>query len=64
MAEKVVRGLEDHGVKVWYSKTNLKGAQAWHDEIGKALARCDWFVVVLTPSAVRSEWVKRELPTP
>jgi len=48
-------------VPVWYSETNLVGAQQWHDEIGKALARCDWFIVVLSPKATRSEWVKWEL---
>ena len=30
-------------------------------EIGEALARCDWFLVVLSPQATRSKWVKREL---
>ena len=35
--------------------------QQWHDEIGQALARCDWFLLVLSPAAVGSEWVKREL---
>lgn len=53
--------LRDHGVPVWYSRTSLKGAQQWHDEIGAALARCDWFIVVLSPSSVKSKWVKREL---
>ena len=33
----------------------------WHDEIGAALGRCDWFVLVLSPDAVDSLWVKREL---
>ena len=33
----------------------------WHDEIGAALRRCDWFVLVLSPAAVDSLWVKREL---
>ena len=33
----------------------------WHDEIGSALRRCDWFVLVLSPGAVASLWVKREL---
>ena len=53
--------LRDHGVQVWYSDTNIRRAQQWHDEIGAALRRCDWFVVVLTPDAVASRWVKREL---
>lgn len=53
--------LRSHGIPVWYSKTNILGAQQWHDEIGDALMRCDWFLVVLSPSSIRSMWVKREL---
>ena len=40
---------------------HLRGGQQWQEEIGLALRRCDWFVVILTPQAVRSMWVKREL---
>ena len=43
------------------SDTDIRGAQQWHDEIGRALQRCDWFVVVLSPDALDSRWVKREL---
>jgi hypothetical protein len=39
----------------------MVGAQQWHDEIGQALGRCDWFVVLLSPASVKSQWVKREL---
>ena len=53
--------MRRHGLPVWYSRTNILGAQQWHDEIGAALRRCDWFVLVLSPSAVESIWVKREL---
>lgn len=53
--------LRRHDVRVWFSEHNIVGAQQWMDEIGKALERCDWFVVVLTPAAVRSIWVKREV---
>lgn len=53
--------LQSHGVSVWYSEAQIVGAQQWHDEIGKGLERCDWFLLVLSPSAVRSTWVKREL---
>jgi hypothetical protein len=48
-------------VPVWYSRTNILGAQQWHDEIGAALNRCDWFILVLSPHSVESMWVKREL---
>ena len=53
--------LRGHGIPVWYSRTNIVGAQQWHDEIGAALRRCDWFVLVLSPNAVKSIWAKREV---
>ena len=58
---KLVDVLLRHGVVAWYSETNIQGAQQWHDEIGAALRRCDWFILVLSPHAVGSTWVKREL---
>ncbi|MGH9941006.1 MAG: toll/interleukin-1 receptor domain-containing protein [Pyrinomonadaceae bacterium] len=60
-ANGLVRVLRRHGIAVWYSRTNIVGAQQWHDEIGAALARCNRFIVVLSPDSVRSEWVKHEL---
>jgi hypothetical protein len=60
-ASRLAETLGRHGVPVWYSRERIQGAQQWHDEIGRALRRCDWFALVLSPSAVRSEWVKREL---
>jgi hypothetical protein len=53
--------LRRHGVPIWYSKTNILGARQWHDEIGDALKRCDWFIVILSPKAVESMWVNREV---
>jgi hypothetical protein len=58
---KLAAVLEEHGIPFWYSHTNLIGAQQWQDEIGQALKRCDWLMVVLSPKAVTSMWVKREL---
>lgn len=58
---KLADVLRRHGIPVWYSETNILGARQWHDEIGAALKRCDWFVLVLSPDAVASKWVKREL---
>jgi hypothetical protein len=58
---RLTRVLRQHKVRYWYSATHIAGAKQWHDEIGRALARCNWFLLVLTPDAVRSAWVKREL---
>src|SRR5271166_3756291 len=58
---RIARILEEHRIAYWYSATHIVGAKQWHDEIGHALEHCNWFLVVLTPDAVRSQWVKREL---
>ena len=58
---RVAETLTRHGVPSWYSRRDLVGAQQWHDEIGEALRRCDWFAVILSPQSVASPWVKREL---
>ncbi len=59
--QRLAAVLRRHGVPVWFSQTSIQGAQQWHDEIGVALRRCDWFLLVLSPDAVCSKWVKREL---
>jgi hypothetical protein len=60
LAESIARLLALHGVPSFYSPFNLIGAQQWQDEILKALQRCDWFVVLLSPDAIDSMWVRRE----
>ena len=60
-ATSLAEVLRRHGVPVWHSQTDIIGAQQWHDEIGDALQRCDWFVLILSPNSVKSIWVKREL---
>ena len=60
-ADSVAKVLRAHGLKVWYSKTHIVGAEQWHDEIGEALRRCDWFVLLLSHASVSSMWVEREL---
>ena len=52
--------LRRHQIPLWYSDTDIQGAQQWHDEIGRGLERCDWLILVLSPDAVKSIWVKRE----
>lgn len=58
---RLARMLKRHKIRYWYSAAHIAGAKQWHDEIGRALARCEWFLLVLTPDSVRSAWVKREL---
>lgn len=53
--------LVANDIPVWFAPHHIRGAQQWQDELGAALKRCGWFVVLLTPHAVTSMWVKREL---
>ena len=48
MATRLAETLREYAVPVWYSETNLVGTQQWHDEIGKALERCEWFLIMDT----------------
>lgn len=61
VAIKIAETLRVHGVPVWFSPVNIMTAEQWHDEIGKALRRCDWFIVLLSNAAIKSKWVKWEL---
>jgi hypothetical protein len=58
---KLAAELSRHGIPIWFSSENILGSQQWHDQIGAALRRRDWIVVVLSPNSVRSQWVKYEL---
>jgi TIR domain-containing protein len=60
-AHKIVDLLRRHGVPVWHGPSSIRGGQQWLDEIGDALERCDWFVILLSPNSMKSKWVRREL---
>src|SRR5206468_3043025 len=53
--------VEEHGISVWFSPHHIRAGQKWQHEIGAALRSCDWFMILVTPSAVKSMWVRREL---
>ncbi|MCP5538857.1 MAG: toll/interleukin-1 receptor domain-containing protein [Akkermansiaceae bacterium] len=60
-AEWIADVLERHGISAWLAHRHILGAGQWQDEIGAALRRCDWFLLLLSPHAVESVWVRREL---
>ncbi len=60
MADALAKLLVGYGIPTFYSPHSIVGAQQWQDEILGALKRCDWFVVLLSPAAINSMWVKRE----
>jgi hypothetical protein len=58
---EVIEPLRKHGVETWYSKDKIKTAADWERSIWRGLNQCEWFLVVLTPRAVESYWVRSEV---
>lgn len=61
LAGRIAGILQHHGISTWFAPTDIVGARQWQDEIGQALRRCDWFLILLSPASVASMWVRREL---
>ena len=59
--QELVPLLEGHGVETWYSRDDIRAATDWEASIREALKRCDWFLVVLSPNAAGSDWVRAEV---
>lgn len=60
IAKKVATVLEKEKFKVWYDSRILPG-QNWADETAKALRNSRAMVVLLTPAALTSDRVRREI---
>jgi hypothetical protein len=52
--------LHDRGYKIWYDE-GIDPGNEWPDEVAKALEKCAFFVVFVSPTAVSSKNVKNEI---
>jgi hypothetical protein len=59
-ASKLAADLETAGMQVWIDVYDL-GAGPFQEDISKALANCQWFLLVLSPFALDSAWVRMEV---
>lgn len=59
--QEIIAPLKRHGVETWYSRDHIQATSDWEKSIRKGLSACDWFLVVLSPQSVESEWVRSEL---
>ncbi len=53
--------LKRLGYDVWMDRQSIPGGARWAAEIEKAVQECSAFTVLITPSALNSEWVNREI---
>jgi proteasome lid subunit RPN8/RPN11 len=58
---EIIPLLKRHGLDVWYSKESIESTAEWEKRIKQGLHICDWFLVVLSPQSVTSDWVQAEV---
>jgi len=55
------QAFADHGVEFWIDSRELRGGDPLWPEIQKAIENASGYVVVVTPDALQSKWIGREL---
>ena len=59
--EQLAADLRTNSVEVWFDVWEMLPGDSLTQKIGAAILDNDYFVVVLSPHSVSSEWVQREL---
>jgi hypothetical protein len=57
---KLAGDLESAGYDVWWDITDLRGGDDWVRVIPEAIKSSQYFIVVLTPNSIESDWVRKE----
>ena len=61
LVRKIVKILERAGLEVWDDTREILPGDNWAEQVAKALKESEAMVVLLTPEATRSRWVRREI---
>ena len=61
LAERVSRILEDAGLQIWDATREIMPGDNWAATLGNALQESQAMVVLVTPDAMRSKWVRWEI---
>ena len=61
LARRVAAILEETGLDVWDDRREIMPGDNWAAKVALALQESDAMVVLLTPEALRSSWVRREI---
>jgi hypothetical protein len=58
--DRLEADLQARTFRTWVDRRRLEGGQDWLDKIQQAIEQCDVLLVVLSPPAVASEYVRME----
>ena len=61
LAHKVVKTLTDKGISCWIAPDSISPGSDYAEEISKGIGNTKITVLVLTPDAERSKWVRKEV---
>jgi len=53
--------LEDRGADVWIDKMDIHAGTEWRERIAQGIRDCTVFVLVVSPTSLRSDWAQREV---
>lgn len=58
---RLASDLNAHVAFVWFDRSTIQPGQKWHDEIVEGIQECKAFILVLSPDAMASKYVREEL---
>jgi len=61
LARKIADHLKNYDFYVWYDLWELKPGDSITQKIEEAISTSNYLIILLSPSSIRSEWVRREL---
>jgi hypothetical protein len=61
LASRLAGDLRKDGFEVWYDNEQIHVGDTIMDKIDRGLSNCDYMIIVLSPQAVASAWVRQEL---
>jgi WD40 repeat protein len=59
-AKELFERIEAEGIPCSFDRVLLKGGQNWWQQIKDELNKVEFFVLVMTPGAIESEWTRKE----
>lgn len=59
--DRLVSDLAARGVPVWYDKLDVRLGDSIPGKINSGISEAKYFLIVLSPAAVKSKWVREEL---
>jgi tetratricopeptide (TPR) repeat protein len=62
-AHRLANDLRQNGWRVWIAPDTIQPGEKWVEAINRGLEESGVFVLVLTPKAIRSKWVRSETNT-